>query len=827
MQLPASSLDLKLGFRMLLKHRGLTLIGGFAIAVAIAIGSILFEGITKVLHSDLPLPEGDRVVAIQYSMRGRIGNAERKILHDFVTWRDDLVSIRELGAFRTITRNLTSGDGPPEPVKVAEMTASGFGVARTPPLLGRYLLPEDEGTGAGHVVVIGYEVWQRRFGADPGVVGSTIQLGGVPHVLVGVMPEGFAFPVRHEFWTPLPADPSAYKRLQGPSLFVFGRLAPGATLNEAQAELTVVERRTAAAHPETHAQLRAVVLPYTREHVMVDHPVIVRMLRTIQIFIGLLMVVVAVNLAILIYARTVSRFGEIAVRSALGASRRRILAQLFLEAIALSAVGALLGLALAQAAFSWLQPVIASMETIPYWINPDISFQTVLYALGLATFGAVIMGVLPGMKATGRPLHTHLRELGGGNGTRLGRTWTFLIVAQVAIAVAVLPIAVFTVWQVVKMELSKPGFPAEKFLMGLIDLQEEPSATGVDSPGRNAEGWRFGARHTELMRRLEAEPGVSAVTFSSGTPGFEPSRRIEFDADVSIPSDAELEVAYLRADINLFEVFGAKTLVGRAFDVGDVDREIKPVVVNRTFAQRFLGNATRLGQRFHYPPVVAPADAEPTAPIEWYEVVGIVEDFPTFAPPPGRVPTARVYHPAAPGDIRPVTISVRLDGTTPSQFVGRFREISAEVDPELQLRRVMPLPELYGTLRSLWRFIALGFGLVTSSVLGLSAAGVYALMSFTVAQRTREIGIRAALGAQPRRILAGIFARAVRQLAAGLVVGSVLSAALLSNTDLAVPQATLLLLSVAALMLATGLVAAIGPARRGLRVQPSVTLRAE
>ena len=223
------SLDARLGVRMLVKHRGLTLVGGFAMAVAIAIGATFFEVMTELLNPALPLEDGERMVALHYAT-ATPGSPERRVLHDFVAWREELVSVEQLGAFRTVQHNLVSGNAPPEPIRVAEITASGFAVARTPPLLGRYLLPADERANASPVVVIGHQAWQSRFGGDPQIVGRTINLGGVPHTVVGVMPDGFRFPLDHQFWIPFRANPLDYERLRGPELYLFGRLARGVTM---------------------------------------------------------------------------------------------------------------------------------------------------------------------------------------------------------------------------------------------------------------------------------------------------------------------------------------------------------------------------------------------------------------------------------------------------------------------------------------------------------------------------------------------------------------------------------------------------------------------
>ena len=453
-----SWLDFKLGARMLVKYKGLTLVGGFAMAVAIAIGATFFEVVNEVLDTALPIEDGNRVVSLQYVSDS--GTPERRILRDFQTWREQIVSVQQLSAFRTVYHNLIAPGAAPEPFKIAEMTASGFAVARTWPLFGRYLLPDDDREGAPPVIVLSHQAWQSRFGSDPQIVGCTVQVSGVHHTVVGVMPEGFKFPVTHLFWIPLRERPLKYERLQGPALSVFGRLAPGATMESAQAELTIINQRAAAVNPATNERLRLVAQPFTREHIEdFNEPGVAWVFRIAQFLIGALTLVVAINLAILMYARTISRLGEIAVRAALGASRRRILGQLFIEAFALSLVAAGAGLLLSAAVLSQFNWFLAAnnIQSIPFWIDFDLSITTILYAVGLAALAALIVGVLPGLKATGRELHSNLHHV-GRQGPRLGGVWTALVVAQVAVAVAVLPAAVYMSWQIVRTELAGTGF---------------------------------------------------------------------------------------------------------------------------------------------------------------------------------------------------------------------------------------------------------------------------------------------------------------------------------------------------------------------------------
>jgi putative ABC transport system permease protein len=812
--LDAIALDTRLGVRMLVKHRWLTLVGGFAMAVAIAIGATFFEVISEMLNPALPFEDGERVVALEYAAANP--GSERRVLHDFVTWREEVKSIEHLSAFRTAQHNLVSSSVPPEPVKVAEMTASGFAVARTPALLGRYLLPSDEPEGASPVLVISHEAWQSRFGADPHIVSRTINLGGVLHTVVGVMPAGFSFPSDHRFWIPFRVNPLKFERLQGPQLYLFGRLARGVTMEEAQAELTTIAQRAPPAYPETHERLQPRVLPYTRAHVDLSHPTLVWIMRIAQLLVGALSFVVAVNVAILVYARTVTRLGEIAVRTALGASRRRILAQLFIEAFALSIAGAATGLLLAHLALGAMQTMARTNGGVPFWLEFDLSVGTVLYAVGLAVLAAAIMGVLPGLKATGHSLNANLHELNGRTGTRLGPMWTTLIVAQVAVAVAVLPVAVYLSWQVVRLEVVGSGFAAEKFVVGTLAFSDEAAA-----PDRN----RVRSRHLEIVSRLEAEPGVAAVTFSKSIPGFSGSRRIQLEDGVRLRDDETMWPSTLEVSVDLFDTYGVEIVAGRAFTTGDLGGA-RAVVVNRTFVQEYLQDGSALGLRFRYPRAQSAQPAAEGAH-EWYQIVGVVRDFPSFSLAPGSDGEPTVYHPVAPGDIHPLVLSVRFHGTIPAGVTERVRAIGAEVDPALQLRRVVPLAAFYDQQRSFWHYLAWVIGFVTASVLLLSGAGIYALMSFTVAQRTREIGIRTALGAHPRRVLFNVFARAIRQLALGVLVGSIVSAAALSMGGLGLARATPLLLAVAAIMLIVGLLAALGPARRSLRIQAIDALRTD
>jgi predicted permease len=820
-----SWLDFKLGARMLIKYPGLSLVGGIAMAVAIAFGAAAFAFFYSYLYPTLPLDEGERVIALE-NWDVAANNEERQSVHDLVTWQAELRLVQDVAAFRTISRNLIVPGGAVEPIRIAEMTASGFSVSRVPPFLGRPLVEDDQRLGAAPVLVIGYDVWQTRFGSDPAVVGREVRLGNTLHTIVGVMPERFAFPVNHSYWAPLRVNPSDYPRGQGPQIFIFGRLAPGVTAEEAQAELSALGWRASAAFPSTHAQLRPRVLPYT--YPLADiQDVSLWEVAMMQLMISMLLIIVAFNVAILIYARTATRQAEIAVRNALGASRPRIVGQLFIEALVLAATAAAVGLGLAKVVLQQGH-LIMEAEGIrsPFWMDYALPGPVVIYVLALTVVAAVIAGVVPAVKATGRGVQSTLKQLGGSTGLQLGRTWTVLIIAQVAFAVGGLPVAAAMGWNEIRHATTTPEFAAEQFLAAAFAMDPEPPAGGDLAVYRRELPIRFEKLQSELISRLEDEPWVADVTLARSMPGQEPTAYIEIDglANAGTRTANGNSVSVNHVEIDFFDAFEASILTGRPFHAGERDTAAKTVIVNRTFVRQVLNDADALGRRIRY---VSNDDAhtENTQAERWFEIVGIVADLDANALDP-ELATAAIYHPRVAREAAPLTLAARVRGGTPSSFVGRLREITTAIDPTLRLNP-FPLVEIYRQQNVALRLVGLVVGLIIVSVLMLSAAGIYALMSFTVAQRKKEIGIRAALGAEPQRLLRSIFGRAAGQLTVGLVVG-VLSIALLdllSEGSLMGGQQAIILPVISVLMLAAGLIAAVGPARRGLRMDPTQALR--
>jgi hypothetical protein len=350
MQTKVSWMDFKLGLRMLVRYPGLTIAGGLAIAIAIGLGAGWYDVSRDFFRPTIPLPEGERIVEIE--MRNpRIAGDEHRLLHDFLIWRQQLTSVEELGAYRTLERLLTVGRANPEPVTVAEISASAFRLVRVPPILGRPLIEADEAPGAPGVVVLGYHVWRQRFGGAADAIGQTIQLGRTTSTIVGVMPEGFAFPINHQMWVPLALRPSGYAPLEGAPVRIFGRIAAGATQTRANDEVAAITDRVRASSPHTHEHLRPRVLAYGGEAPGDRASIIELLVRHVPILLVLL--VACLNVATLIYARTATREWEIALRCGLGANRMRIITQLFIEALVLAGVSAAIGVAAAHCAVTW------------------------------------------------------------------------------------------------------------------------------------------------------------------------------------------------------------------------------------------------------------------------------------------------------------------------------------------------------------------------------------------------------------------------------------------------------------------------------------------
>jgi putative ABC transport system permease protein len=839
MRMGLSWLDFKLGFRMLSRYPMLTVVGSLAMAVAIGVGAGTFEVITRVTDPSLPLPDGNRIVGLNYWDRAE--SATRlPSAYDVLNWREGLRTLEDIGAFRPVQRNLTVGEQVGEPVDAAEITAAAFRVAGVPPLMGRGLVDEDESPRSPAVLVLGNRLWKMRFGADPAVIGRVVRLGATQATVVGVMPEGFAFPVRQNLWIPLRVRELPQEPGRAPALRVFGRLATGIELPQAQAELTTFGSRVAEQFPKQYENLQPQVLPYAESFLPIQQDLLVRAgIHSINAFGALFLVVVCGNVALLMFARAATREREILVRRALGAARSRIVMQLFAEALVLAAIAAVLGLTATDFALKWaLAAMSTEAEGWPFWFEGGLSATTLTYSAWLTLLAAIVAGVVPALKITRRNMEVGLREASAGaGGIRMGGMWTAVIVAQIAGTVLFTAVAYIVQRQAAGIASARAAFPAEEYLAVRLDMDRdglmEESAPTVDESFLR----RYQATARELEQRVAAEAAVAGVTLAEQLP-LMPSRGAAIELDEAGASESatgrELFVTTAAVDLDFFDVFQTPVLAGRSFAPHDMGVGANTVVVNQLFVDKILAGRNAVGRRIRYRVAASQANNEPGP---WFEIVGVARDLVPDAElsmsldNPGKIV---VYHTLGSNRTQsyPLYLATHVRSGDPTSVLPTLRRIAAEISPELRLGDIQRLDQGTSSDARAWNGFANFILLVSAIALVLSLAGIYAVTSFTVSRRTHEIAVRVALGAQVSNIVTNVFRGPFFQVAAGVAVGCVMMGSLVAvairDSDVGLGTVTrhaALLLAYGATMMGICGLACIGPLLRVFRVEPTDVLR--
>src|SRR5688500_4754351 len=816
-----SVLDLKLGGRMLVKHPALTVIATIAVAFAIVVGTVGFEIARQALWPTIPLPDGNAIVALRnWNVADNASvPASRR---DYELWRDGLSTITDLSAVEVEERSIAVGAGPGQPDTVANVTASTFALTRVSALMGRTLLEADERGDAGEVVVIGYDFWKNKLDGAADAVGRVIRISGTPVTIVGVMPGGYGFPQRNGVWRPLHLDriPEASPSLR----YVFGRLAPGRTREEAAAQVAVIGARAATMFPETRKNVRLQVL--SLPDAVSDLPEAAALgLASINVFLVLLGALLCGNVAMLLFARAVSRERELLVRAALGASRGRLIMQLFAEALVLCAVGAVVGLMVARFVLARTWTVIEGQTgPLPFYIDTSVSLTAILYAALLTLFAAAIAGFVPAFKVTSGGAGARLRAAsGGGGGLQFGGVWTAVIVAQIAFT-TLLP------WPLLGLggtfgKDTPAGFPAEAFLTAALEVDRLDGAAASGDTVAAVRAARLEARYRALADRLRQDPGVLDVTYADQMPQLTEGRNfIKMDPGPAADHSEGCAEGYYCAgfvsvDPRFFDVVGAPVIRGRALTTADAEQRTRVVLVNETFVDEILAGRNPIGRRFRFS-----STGEPTAE-SWYEIVGVVPDLSVSEGT--SYDRTRIYQATLPRKAAPLRVAIHVRGD-PQRFVVRLRELAQATDPALRVIDPKPLPLLVDPDSA---GMSYGFELLiglTGVALMLSLAGVYAVTAFAVARRTREIGVRVALGARPLDVLTIVFKRPLVQMALGIGVGAILGFGL-ANDDLSKVHLDVLG-NAAVFVLSTILccaLACIVPTRRALRIQPTEALKDE
>jgi putative ABC transport system permease protein len=810
-------MDLKLGTRMLIKSPGLTVVAVIALAVAIGGGAAYFEFFNDVFRPTLRFAGADRLVGIAVMDLAQ-NDLERRTAHAFGQWRERLRTVEELGAARAIDQNLITDDGRAEPVRGVEISPSAFRILPVRPLLGRPLNADDERPGAPAVVLLGYETWHSRFGSDPSAVGKTLRLGGTTHTIVGVMPAEFGFPVNHTLWTPLRLDTNTIKPGEGPAIRLFGRLAAGSSLDAAQAE---VEAVGAAAAP--NQRLRPIVKPYVESlWASREQTLQVKILFAINLlFVGLLAVCGA-NVATLVFARTASREGEIAVRTAIGASRSRIVLQLIAEALVLTASAAIVGLAGASTTLRWARDVWvdAQAQPMPFWWNEQLGVDTILYTVLLVGLASLLVGGVPALKATGARLQGRLKLAGStGSTMRFGKLWTGVIVMQVALTVIFLLSVLALSWsaRVSQQDLVNVTFPREKYLTAMVAMDQA-------TPSQRRQNVL-----QEFQRRLAQNPSIENASVTTRLPGMEQEAFLLDFAQPEIAVDAKrtdgpLSVGSTQVGANYFETFDTPFVAGRGFTLSEIEAGSNVAVVDESFVRLVLGGRAAVGQM-----VRQPAGGERTQPGPWFEIVGVVKDLSTKENK--RSDDAMLYRPLPSNQDGSAYVAVHFRGDA-TGLGTELRLAAAAADPTLRLYEVRTLDKVAESEAMTMSFFVRSMAVVGAVALLLSTAGIYSLISFTLTRRTREIGVRIALGASSRQVISGILSRAFLQIGVGVVVGMLPGIAIVANggdlgPGVTVAKAISLSLLVAAFVVIVAGVACTVPLRRALHVEPTQALRAD
>ncbi|HEY6509678.1 MAG TPA: FtsX-like permease family protein, partial [Vicinamibacterales bacterium] len=660
--------------------------------------------------------------------------------------------------------------------------------------------------------------WQRQFLHDPAIVGRVVTVGRTARTVVGVMPPRFGFPHNQQVWLPLLVQDAAPRG--GPAVQVFGRLADGASWQDAAAELDVVSARLAADQPATHAQLRTRVRAFAgrtpgdplRLEDWLVHAIVM-----------LVLAAVCANVATLMFARTAMREPEMVVRHALGASRARVIAQIVAESLVLTLAAAMLGLVVAQTTvrYAWARASLLTGEDLPFWVDLKLEPASIAYALLLALVAAVLIGLLPALKATRASVHRGLQGITSTGGTmRFGGVWSFIVGAQVACTLLFVPAAVGIATNSFRDESQPPAFPPEQYLTFGLRMDNEALAgeRGVPDDGQIAA--RRARAYDAFAGRLRGQPGVTHVTHGDRLPTMSPDLvALEMEQDgappARLPGNFEGGFAMAAVAAGYHDAFGARIVAGRGLQTADAGAPNRPVVVNQAF-MRVVGR-NPVGARIRT--LQRGSEREPGP---WHEIVGVVTDLWTF--PADWSGAAYFYRAASVAEVDPVVVAVRVAGDA-ALLAPRVAALAQQVDAGLHLRDIVTLDDIVAQEQTRMVGGSVVFGSVLLVALVFSAAGLYALMAVAVARRTREIGIRLALGANPRHVLGRVFARAGRQLGGGIIAGNSLILLLAWRADSLTADLLVMSVITSVIMAAVGVLACAAPARRALHVQPTEALR--
>ncbi len=801
--------DLVYAVRFLAKRRAFTAVALVVMALGISLTATVYAIIEGVILDGPDYRDFDRIVQIRTTVPQATFLQSVRI-HDYVDWREGQNAFQEMGAWLWWSVTLSGDDDRAQRFNGARVTASIFDLLGVEPILGRRFTPADDLVEGVDEVVLSYDLWQNRYEGDPAIIGRSLRLNARPTTVIGVMPPGFRFPETHDMWTPLGVDPARYDRGTGPGLQVIATPLAGLERDEASARMRALGERLTLQYPEANRDIIP-VLESWRDIAFVDAELRGILYTMFVAVVGVLLIACS-NVANLLFALTLARGKELAVRTAMGADRWRVLRQLLLESVVLSLAGALLGMGLSFVSLKAFTRAVTPLNP-PSWIRFELSPTVVLFAVGVSFVAALAAGLLPALQATRADVAGVLRDQGRGTTSRSVHRWsTGLVGLEVAVSCALLIAAGLLVRTNLAVGNADYGVDAERVLTASTTASSE---SYPDSASRIL-------LQDRMVERLAALPDAGGAALASALPGLGGGTSWYQLQGRSYATDRDYPFAVWTAVTpGFFDVLGVEFVRGRGFTSGDGPGSERVVVVDERFVERNWPDRDPLGQQVR----LGRSDSRDA----WMTVVGVVPDILMTRPDNyGGRPPEGMYVPLAQHPRSGYNLLVRTDGD-PLALAGPFRQAVAGVDLDLPVEWLDTLENRQQD--ALLQFVILGwmFSIFGVVALVLAATGLYAVMSFSVSSRRTEVGVRMALGAEPAGIVRMILIQGSRPLAAGILVGLILAVLLgkalesqlfgVTATDPGTFGGVPLLLAL------VSLTALLLPALRASRVAPVVALR--
>ena len=797
--------NLRYAFRQITKNPGFFALAVAALALGIGANTAIFSAVEAVLLHSLPYSRPDRLVVVweDASFVGFAFNTPAPA--NYLDWQARNRVFTDMLATRFVTASLT-GDGQPEQLSGKKVTPNFFDVLGVQPVRGRPFTVEEDKSQTP-VVVLSYNLWRRRFGGDQAIIGRTMLMNGVPTKVVGVMPKDFFFSDRKnsDYWVPMAFTPEQWAWRHTHFLTVVARLKPGVTAEQAQKDMQRIAEELQKQYPESNAKVGAVVVPIQKDYAG-DTRSGLLVLQVASLFV---LLIACSNLANLLLARSTGRRREMAVRLAMGASRWRIASQLLTESLVLAVAGGLLGLWVGQMCWSVFGKLVPQQAGEGFAVNG----QLLLFTAGISLAAGVLFGFVPALRASSVPLEESLKEGGRGGESRSGlRLRDTLVAGQFALAFALLVCAglmIQTIWNLQKQEL---GFHADHLLTMGVPLPEKKYDTDEKVRG-------FFHAVVEDVRAL---PGVEGAGFGSDTPFMTngDTEGYTVEGEPPLPAGEYNDALYREVTPGYLEMLGARVKEGRLLVENDHDNGALVLVVNEFLAKRHWPGKSAVGKRIRFGDEKAP----------WWTVVGVVDDirergFLYEMKPAVYVPVTQVKKPSG------FSMLVVRTSNDPASAVKMVEGAVWSVDPQQPVSYVRTMDQLMETdVADRTRPMIL-LGVFAGLALVLACIGVYGVLAYAVAQRTREIGVRMALGAKPRDVTRMILGGGVKLSAIGLLAGGALAAGLANLLETLLFGVTVvapgIYVGTAATLLLVALMACVIPAQRASRVDPAVALRNE